>query len=157
MKNILAIRKQLSRICAQHGIECHAGAPKKRLSVSSTESESSEEEDRDALVVTKGGSEPLTDMKENYYELMQCLGLGRLSHTALRQPDGSFRRVAGGQTFKLHPSSVLHPSRHGSRGTSSDNVQVIVFEELVLTSQTFARNVSRMQPDWLQSWLAHKP
>ena len=156
MKNILAIRKQLSRICAQHGIECHAGAPKKRLSVSSTESESSEEEDRDALVVTKGGSEPLTDMKENYYELMQCLGLGRLSHTALRQPDGSFRRVAGGQTFKLHPSCVLHPSRHGSRGTSSDNVQVIVFEELVLTSQTFARNVSRMQPDWLQSWLAHK-
>lgn len=156
MKNVLAIRKQLLRICAQHEIKCETDVPKKRLSVSSTGSESSEEEDRDALVVTKGEAKPLTDMKENYDELVRCLGLGRLSHTALRQPDGSFRRVAGGQTFKLHPSCVLHPSRHGSRGTSNESVQVIVFEELVLTSQTFARNVSKMQPLWLQSWLAHK-
>ena len=153
VKNILSIRKQLSRICSQHGIVCeeisHHNASHK------IESEASEsEDDPDALVVTKGASILPQNAGENYMELMQCLGTGRLSHTALRQPDGSFRRVAGGQTFKLHPSCVLHPSRHGARGTSNESVQVIVFEELVLTSQTFARTVSRMEPAWLQTWLA---
>ena len=153
MKNILSIRKQLSRICSQHGIVCeetsHHNASHK------IESEASDsEDDPDALVVTKGASILPQNAGENYMELMQCLGTGRLSHTALRQPDGSFRRVAGGQTFKLHPSCVLHPSRHGARGTSNESVQVIVFEELVLTSQTFARTVSRMEPAWLQTWLA---
>lgn len=154
MKNVLAIRKQLSRVCAQHGIICEDDPPAKPFSAASTESETSDDEgERDTLVVTKGTIQPRSDVNDNYTELLQCLGLGRLSHTAIRQPDGSFRRVGGGQTFKLHPSCVLHSSRHGMRGTSSNSVQVIVFEELVLTSQTFARTVSRMEPAWLQAWL----
>ena len=92
--------------------------------------------------------------REDYLDLLQCLGMGRLSNVALRQPDRTFRRIAGGQTFKLHPSSVLHPTRHGARGTSTENVQAIVFEELVLTSQTFARTVSKIEPAWLQTLTA---
>ena len=59
-------------------------------------------------------------------------------------------QIAGGLSFKLHPACTLHPARHGARGTSAASVQAIVFEELVLTSQTFARNVSRIEPAWLQ-------
>lgn len=61
------------------------------------------------------------------------------------------------QTFKLHPTCMLHPSRHGARGATSDAVQAIVFEELVLTSQTFARTVSKIEPAWLQDMMRPTP
>lgn len=148
-KNVLAIRKQLTRICMQHGIKCVDDAGKGPAAEGS-ESES----DDDALIVTRHGASSANDHEQSYTDLLQCLGMGRLSHVALRQPDGSFRRVAGGQSFKLHPTCVLHPSRHGARGVSSDSVQAIVFEELVMTSQTFARTVSKLEPVWLQALLA---
>lgn len=92
VQNVLAIRKQLSRICAQHGIVCDDGT-----SATENEAQESESEDEDALMVERPGSASLQGDKETYTALLQCLGIGRLSHTALRQPDGSFRRVAGGQ------------------------------------------------------------
>ncbi|WFD19007.1 RNA helicase [Malassezia caprae] len=150
VKNVLAIRKQLIRICLQHGIECADDATKSAAAPDDGESES----DDDALIVTRYGASSTRDHEQSYADLLQCLGMGRLSHVALRQPDGSFRRIAGGQSFKLHPTCVLHPSRHGARGISSDSVQAIVFEELVMTSQTFARTVSKLEPVWLQALLA---
>lgn len=152
VKNVLAIRKQLTRICAQHGIECADGGGGKGLAGHPDDGDS--ESDDDALIVTRHGVSSAKDSEQNYADLLQCLGMGRLSHVALRQPDGSFRRIAGGQSFKLHPTCVLHPSRHGARGVSSDSVQAIVFEELVMTSQTFARTVSKLEPAWLQALLA---
>ena len=149
MRNVLAIRKQLMRICQQHGLACDDEERGKSGAAPAPADEA--EGDDEALVVTKGGRAPVYEAGgEDYSALLQCLGLGRLSNTALRQPDGSFRRIAGGLSFKLHPACTLHPARHGARGTSAASVQAIVFEELVLTSQTFARNVSRIEPAWLQ-------
>lgn len=149
MKNILAIRKQLVRICRQNGIVCDDDDDEPRAKSAPI---SDDEDDGDALVVTKGGRAWKTGCGEaqDYLDLLQCLGQGRLSNTALRQPDGTFRRIAGGQSFKLHPACTLHPARHSARGTSASSVQAIVFEELVLTSQTFARTVSKIEPAWLQ-------
>lgn len=148
MRNVLAIRKQLMRICQQHSIACDDDA---RASEGRPAALSDEEEEGEALLVTKGGAPPLVEPRsEDYTPLLQCLGLGRLSNTALRQPDGTFRRVAGGLSFKLHPACTLHPARHSARGTAASSVQAIVFEELVLTSQTYARTVSKIEPAWLQ-------
>lgn len=151
MKNVLSIRKQLMRICLQQGIACDDDAHSRPSKPVPERDEA--EQDGDALLVTRGGGAVSTFGydREDYLDLLQCLGMGRLSNVALRQPDRTFRRIAGGQTFKLHPSSVLHPTRHGARGTSAENVQAIVFEELVLTSQTFARTVSKIEPAWLQT------
>lgn len=154
VKNVLAIRKQLTRICVQHGIECADHMVGHALSTSSGGEDDDSDSEDDALIVTRNASGLSKDAEHSYTELLQCLGMGRLSHVALRQPDGSFRRIAGGQSFKLHPTCVLHPSRHGARGVSHDTVQAIVFEELVMTSQTFARTVSKLEPVWLQALLA---
>ncbi|WFD25992.1 RNA helicase [Malassezia nana] len=150
MRNVLAIRKQLTRLCQQHGLDVTDDAHTRTLAVDDTLSGSDDE----ALVVTRPRASVATEGAPRYTELLPCLGVGRLSHVALRQPDGTFRRVAGGPPFKLHPTCVLHASRHGARGTSQDSVQAIVFEELVMTSQTFARTVSKLEPVWLQALLA---
>ena len=151
IRNVLAIRKQLMRICATHGIPCDDEASRHEPAAASE----ADDADPDALTVVRGGGtfRAPTDT-QSYTELISCLATGRLSHTALRQPDGTYRRIAGGQAFKLHPSCTLHPSRSAARGAASLLPPAIVFEELVLTSQTFARTVSRIEPAWLQEAVA---
>ena len=155
MRNVLAIRKQLMRICQQHGLQCDDEARGAGAARDVPRVDDDEDADGDALIVTRGGGGPGASAgaagAEDYSALLQCLGQGRLSNTALRQPDGTFRRIAGGLSFKLHPSCTLHPARHGARGTSAASVQAIVFEELVLTTQAFARTVSKIEPAWLQA------
>lgn len=144
VRTVLQIRQQLARICAQHGINCDDEA---REDVE----EDAEESGGDALWVTRGGRAPSRTEGESYTELVECLARGRLGNTALRQPDGTYRRIAGGQTFRIHPSSTLHPAQSSARGVSATSMHAIVFEELVLTTQTFARTVSRIDPGALQS------
>lgn len=43
------------------------------------------------------------------------------------------------QPFKLHPTSTLHGRK----------AEVILFEELAFTTQTFARTVSKIEPSWI--------
>ncbi|WFD43247.1 RNA helicase [Malassezia psittaci] len=153
MRNILAIRKQLIRICQQNKIVCDdETSTKSSESASLSAAEDVDDGEEDLLTVTrfKPISASSSSSAENYTDLLQCLGLGRLSNVALLQPDRTYRRVSGGLPFKLHPASTLHPAYHKARGTSSSLVQAIVFEELALTSQTFARTVSRLEPAWLQ-------
>ena len=92
-----------------------------------------------------------TSLLSDLLEGEEALARGRLGNTALRQPDGTYRRIAGGQTFRIHPSSTLHPAQSSARGVSATSMHAIVFEELVLTTQTFARTVSRIDPGALQS------
>lgn len=95
VKNVLAIRKQLTRICHQHGIACEDDEAKPTSH--GVDQDNDDDEEEDALVVTRSSWRMGATEKGQYTDLLQCLGMGRLSNTALRQPDGSFRRVAGGQ------------------------------------------------------------
>ncbi|CAD6906505.1 unnamed protein product [Tilletia controversa] len=79
--------------------------------------------------------------EERYEALREILCEGRLGNIAFRQTDGSYKRIGKGQTFKIHPSSALH-----GRGASA-----IFFEELVHTTQHFARTVSAIEPVWAQT------
>ncbi|WFD30910.1 RNA helicase [Malassezia sp. CBS 17886] len=158
LRNVLAIRRQLMRICARAGIICDDAADTDRGGAAApADAHDADAPDADAhvdLVVSRRGVPRVQPGTHGTYaDLLPCLVEGRLSNVALRQPDGTFRRTSGGQTFRLHPSSVLHPARHGARGSSAAGVQAVVFEELVLTSQTFARTVSKIEPAWLQEQL----
>ncbi|KAL9937235.1 hypothetical protein V8E36_003644 [Tilletia maclaganii] len=94
------------------------------------------------LYVTRSSSNRRAAWKEERYEaLREALCEGRLGNIAFRQADGSYKRIGKGQTFKIHPSSALH-----GRGASA-----IFFEELVHTTQHFARTVSAIEPAWAQT------
>ncbi|KAE8237946.1 hypothetical protein A4X13_0g8577, partial [Tilletia indica] len=79
--------------------------------------------------------------EERYEALREVLCEGRLGNIAFRQTNGSYKRIGKGQTFKIHPSSALH-----GRGASA-----IFFEELVHTTQHFARTLSMIEPIWAQT------
>ncbi|KAM0752482.1 P-loop containing nucleoside triphosphate hydrolase protein [Meredithblackwellia eburnea MCA 4105] len=65
---------------------------------------------------------------------------GMFPNTAIRQSDSSYKQVVGRQIIKIHPSSVIH----------GKNVSAFIYDELVLTSNTFARGCSRIEPSWIR-------
>ena len=60
---------------------------------------------------------------------------------ARRQPDGTYRTLAGSQTVHLHPSSVMFGR--------SPAAECILYNELVRTSKLYVRDVSVIEPSWL--------
>lgn len=69
----------------------------------------------------------------------KCFLQGFASHTALRQPDGSYKTLVGGQKVAVHPGSVLFGKK----------AMAIVFDEFVFTSRAYARGVSAVEMGWL--------
>jgi len=51
----------------------------------------------------------------------------------------TYRLQASSQTVSIHPSSVLH----------SKKPRCIVFDELLRTTRSYARNVTVAEPSWL--------
>merc|ERR1712093_287558 len=73
--------------------------------------------------------------------VLQSLLEGNFVNTAMRMPDGSYRRTSGNMRIKIHPSSVLQGRR----------VDAIVFTDLVYTSNIYARTVSSIPLIWLRT------
>lgn len=73
--------------------------------------------------------------------ILLCLLEGHFANTAMRMPDGSYRRTTGTMRIKIHPSSNLQGKR----------VDAILFSELVYTSNSYARIVSSIPLIWLRS------
>ncbi|KAI8391721.1 P-loop containing nucleoside triphosphate hydrolase protein, partial [Radiomyces spectabilis] len=71
--------------------------------------------------------------------VLKCFLTGFFHNTALLQPDGSFKSVAGSQTVKIHPGSVMFGKR----------VEGIMYNELVFTTKHYVRSVSAIQSMWL--------
>jgi ATP-dependent RNA helicase DHX8/PRP22 len=73
-----------------------------------------------------------------------CHRAGRVypcAQVARRQPDGSYRTLAGSQTVHLHPSSVMFGR--------APPAECILYNELVRTSKLYVRDVSVVEPAWL--------
>lgn len=51
----------------------------------------------------------------------------------------TYRLQASSQTVSIHPSSVLHAKKP----------RCIVFDELLRTTRSYARNVTVVEPSWL--------
>lgn len=76
---------------------------------------------------------------DDMLQFRRCLAASFFLNTALKQPDGTYRVYRSGQTAQIHPSSVLFRSKP----------QCIVFKELVQTTQSYVRNVTRIDSLWL--------
>lgn len=182
VKNVLHIRKQLQTICRQQKILCDDDLPTSNSangtandsdSNSDDASSSSSDEagvDREGLFVTRKSNSssalhPDADGEEDthFTGLRQSLLEGRIANAALKNPStpNTYKRITSsslnstGSTFKIHPSSTLHPSKLAREG-GAKKMDAILFEELVFTTQTFARTVSVIEPAWLQEFAQRK-
>lgn len=120
--------------------------------------------DRDGLFVTRKSESStsytsgLDDEEDTHFTgLRQSLLEGRIANAALKNPStpNTYKRInfssSTGSTFRIHPSSTLHPSKLAREG-GGKKMDAILFEELVFTTQTFARTVSLIEPSWLQDF-----
>ncbi|KAI8063377.1 P-loop containing nucleoside triphosphate hydrolase protein [Gilbertella persicaria] len=71
--------------------------------------------------------------------VLKCFLTGFFQNTALLQPDGSYKSVAGSQLVKIHPGSAMFGKR----------VEGILYNELVFTTKHYVRGVSAIQSAWL--------
>ncbi|CAL5051520.1 unnamed protein product [Urochloa decumbens] len=69
----------------------------------------------------------------------RCLTAAFFLNAAMRQPDGSYRALATGQSVQTHPSSVLFRTKP----------DCVIFNELVRTTQNYVKNLTRIDPLWL--------
>ncbi|GLC42130.1 hypothetical protein PLESTM_001294900 [Pleodorina starrii] len=82
---------------------------------------------------------PLASCGDDTTPLRRALTAGLFPHAAKLQPDGSYRVLATGRQVFLHPSSVLLDRKP----------DVLVFNELMHTSRTYARDAVAIEARWL--------
>jgi HrpA-like RNA helicase len=152
------IRLQLLQVCQQQG-----WVPEtidNQLSESTTNMrnialESGEDDDdnnEDEMTVIRGSvnyvhSNGAQDSeREDYSSLRRCLVQGKRVNAAFRQgQSGYYKRALGGENrFRIHPSSTLLLSRG-----PANLPNVIYFEDMIFTTQLFARTVSAAEASWL--------
>ncbi|KAK1374479.1 RNA helicase [Heracleum sosnowskyi] len=81
----------------------------------------------------------VTSCGDDMLQFRRCLAASFFLNAALKQPDGIYRVYRSGQMAQIHPSSVLFRSKP----------ECIIFKELVQTTQSYVRNVTRIDPLWL--------
>ncbi|KAF9226817.1 P-loop containing nucleoside triphosphate hydrolase protein [Gyrodon lividus] len=89
---------------------------------------------RDQLRVTcqRVGLDWRASKKDMEEPVLRCFTAGLVQQSALLQPDGTYKQLMGGAVVKIHPGSTLCDKK----------VLAIIFDELVYTSQIYARGVS---------------
>ncbi|KAJ1030259.1 hypothetical protein NDA16_001170 [Ustilago loliicola] len=185
VKNVLHIRKQLRTICRQQKIICDDDLPSFSSTNGTTHDSDSDSDDassstsstssaagadKKGLFVTRKSTSSSTlhpdadgEEETHFTGLRQSLLEGRIANAALKNPStpNTYKRITSsslsstGSTFKIHPSSTLHPSKLAREG-GGKKMDAILFEELVFTTQTFARTVSIIEPGWLQEFTQRK-
>ncbi|GAA6005855.1 uncharacterized protein JCM10292_004661 [Rhodotorula paludigena] len=73
--------------------------------------------------------------------ILNALIGGLFANTALRQEDGTYRHTLTKQPVAIAPASTLHNKK----------VPAIVYDELVLTTKTYARTVSAIEPTQIRA------
>ncbi|KAM0823885.1 hypothetical protein ACQ4PT_070566 [Festuca glaucescens] len=81
----------------------------------------------------------LSSCGDDMVQFRRCLTAAFFLNAAMRQPDGSFRAIATGQSVQMHPSSVLFRTKQ----------DCVIFNELVRTTQNYMKNLTRIDPLWL--------
>ena len=73
--------------------------------------------------------------------ILKCILNGMFQNVAIRQGDGTYKQVMNNQQVKIHPTSCL----------INRKVPCIMYNELTITTATYARTVSSIHPAWLRS------
>ncbi|EEF50736.1 ATP-dependent RNA helicase, putative [Ricinus communis] len=82
---------------------------------------------------------------DDMLQFRRCLAASFFLNAALKQPDGTYRALASGQTVQIHPFSVLFRSK----------AECVIFNELVQTSKKYIRNITRIDYLWLTELAPH--
>ncbi|KAG1868103.1 P-loop containing nucleoside triphosphate hydrolase protein [Suillus tomentosus] len=69
---------------------------------------------------------------DNEEPVLRCFVTGLVQQSAFLQPDGTYKQTMGHSVIKIHPGSTLCDKK----------VPAIIYDELVYTSQIYARGVS---------------
>ena len=85
--------------------------------------------------------EGISANSERIARVLKCFLVGFSKNTAIGMPDRSYRTVATGETISVHPSSLLFLNK---------SCPSIMYIEYVFTTKGYARNVSRIELEWLQ-------
>ncbi|KAH7926795.1 P-loop containing nucleoside triphosphate hydrolase protein [Leucogyrophana mollusca] len=89
---------------------------------------------RDQLRLTCGrlGVDWRSTRADNEEPVLRCFVAGLVQQSAFLQPDGSYKQIIGQSVVKIHPGSTLCEKK----------VPAIIYDELVYTTQIYARGVS---------------
>ena len=79
-------------------------------------------------------------------EIRKCIVSGLFPNAAYLHPSGTFRTVRGDMEISIHPTSVLYPVKQPSW---------VVFAEMVNTNKLLMREVTVIDPAWLEILAPH--
>ncbi|XBW36763.1 hypothetical protein QEN19_002340 [Hanseniaspora menglaensis] len=127
-QNVLKIRKQLKEYLKK----IDASLEKNQNFKSKKKEEKTESDD-------EFGNEESKNI--DIESVLKCFLYGFVKNTAIGMPDRSYRTSTTGETISIHPSSLMF---------SKKDSPAIMYTEYVFTSKGFARNVSRIELEWLQ-------
>lgn len=85
--------------------------------------------------------EETLDDNTSIARVIKCFLSGFSKNTAIRMPDRSYRTVLTGEPISVHPSSLLFLNAH---------CPAILYTEYLFTTKGYARNVTRLELQWLQ-------
>lgn len=89
---------------------------------------------------------PLVSCDGDSDSVLRCIVAGYFSNAARLGLDGKYRTVRDGQQVQVHPSSVLYVEQHPP---------YVVFNEIMLTSDKYMRDISGVDPEWLSELAPH--
>lgn len=130
-QNVIKIRKQLKEYLKK--IDANVEKNEKFNNKEKNSSVADESDDEDFIETN--------DKKIDVESVLKCFLYGFVKNTAIGMPDRSYRTTTTGEPISIHPSSMMFSKK--------DNPG-IMYTEYVFTSKGFARNVSRIELEWLQ-------
>ena len=73
--------------------------------------------------------------------ILKCFLKGFSRNVARLQPDRSYRTVVGNHLIAIHPSSCLFDNQ---------KVEAIMYNEHTFTNQSYGKNASAIQMNWIR-------
>ena len=89
---------------------------------------------------------PLVSCDGDSDNILRCIVSGYFANAARLGLDGHYRTIRDGQVLDIHPSSVLYVENHPT---------YVVFNEVLLTSAKFMRDVTGIEAEWLSELAPH--
>eukprot|EP00039_Didymoeca_costata_P018048 m.331944 g.331944 ORF g.331944 m.331944 type:complete len:709 (-) comp16824_c0_seq1:2032-4158(-) len=89
---------------------------------------------------------PLVSCDGDEDAIMRCIVSGYFANAARLGLDGKYRTIRDDQTLQVHPSSVLYVEKHP---------KYVVFNEVLLTSEKYMRDISEIDGEWLAELAPH--
>eukprot|EP00047_Mylnosiga_fluctuans_P021813 m.109397 g.109397 ORF g.109397 m.109397 type:complete len:706 (+) comp9039_c1_seq1:13-2130(+) len=88
----------------------------------------------------------ISSCKKDVDMIRRCIVRGFFANAARLHMDGTYRTIRGSHALAVHPSSVLFTERYPP---------YVVFNEVVLTSECFMRDITAVEPEWLSELAPH--